>query len=48
MAKTKEQKQREAMERLANAKWENSKACRTGSMTKEQWEARREQQLNGG
>lgn len=35
--KTKSQKREEAMIRFAESKWENSKACRTGSRTKEQW-----------
>jgi hypothetical protein len=38
MAKTKEQKQREALERARAAKWENSRAKRLGTKTREQWE----------
>lgn len=40
MAKTKEQKRQEAVARAKDYKWENSKAKRTGSMTREQWEAK--------
>jgi hypothetical protein len=47
MAKTQEEKRRRALERTRNSKWENSKAFRTGSMTKAQWEERREALLRG-
>ncbi len=43
--KTKTQKRVEAFERLKNSKYENSKACRTGSATQETWEANKQKHL---
>ncbi len=37
--KTKEQKQKEALERAKSYNWDNSKAKRKGTMTQEEWEA---------
>ena len=39
--KTKQKKREEALERAKHYKWENSRAKRKGTMTKEQWEARK-------
>jgi len=36
--KTKSEKREEALERLKNSSWENSKAKRLGTKTKEEWE----------
>jgi len=36
--KSKELKRREAIKRLKNSMWENSKAKRLGTKTQEQWE----------
>lgn len=36
--KTLRQKRDEALERLKNYKWEDSKAARLGTRTKEQWD----------
>lgn len=36
--KSKQQKREEALERAKHYTWENSKAKRKGTMTKEQWE----------
>jgi len=47
MKKTKQQKRAEALIRLKDSKWENSKACRTGSRTKEQWQKWKDKILKG-
>jgi len=43
--KSKIEKRTEALERLKSATYKNSKAKRTGSKTKEQWEAYRLEQI---
>lgn len=35
--RTKAEKRREAVERMRAARWEDSKACRKGTKTEEQW-----------
>ena len=39
--KSKETKRKEALDRAVHYTWENSRAKRRGTMTQEQWEARR-------
>lgn len=43
--KTKAQKRAEAVERLKLATYDNSKAKRLGTLTKDEWEARRQKIL---
>ena len=43
--KDKDTKRAEARVRLEDSKWENSKANRTGSATKEQWESAKQKAL---
>lgn len=38
MNSAKQVRRTSALERLKESTWENSKACRTGSKTKEQWQ----------
>ncbi len=43
--RTKAEKRREAVERMKRSKYADSKACRTGSKTEEQWRAWRDAEV---
>ena len=44
--KSKPLKRKEALDRMVVSEYKNSKAYRTGSATKEQWEAKKQAELN--